>query len=406
MTAPRRNRSGEPAADRAARPGLLNGVTIVDLAGSNGLLAGRLAAELGATVILVEPAGGHPSRFAGPWPDDAHSIETSLTFAALNSGKLSLTLDPGRDDAAAQLAGLLESADVVITSNETPWASVDLEGLPARGISVVEVQGFAESGPYASYRAPEIVTTALGGLLYISGDAARPPCMPPEPLGQYFAGVWAGLALVSAVWRQRTQGVAASYRIAAHEALATVEHLIRAAAMDGEPITRNGSQHKSVAPARVFPSRDGFVYIYVSRNHWLAFLAAWQPHPEEFDDPKWLPNSARRAASRQLNPAVAAWTREYDTVSLVELLQGAGVPCLPVNRPSQFPDDRQVVARELFAAVEHPALGTFRQLRFPALIDGVRPAPSIPPTLGEHADRFATLAREPAPGAAEGRGRP
>lgn len=366
---------------------LLEGVAVVDLAGTNGLLPGRLAAELGATVILVEPATGHPSRSVGPWPDARRSPEASFTFAALNSGKLSVTINPESDAAGLQLDALLASADVVITSDGSPWTSVDLDVLPRRGISVVVVQGFGEGGPYAGYGSPEIVTTALGGLLYISGDTARPPCAPPEPLGRYFAGVWAGLALAAAVWRQRTQGVAATYRVAAHEALATVEHLIRAAAMDGEPIRRNGSQHKSVAPARVFPTRDGFVYIYVSRNHWPAFLGAWQPHPSEWDDPKWLPNSARRAASRHLNPAVAAWTGEHASASLVELLQSAGVPCLPVNRPSQFLDDRQVVARELFAPVEHAILGSFRQLRFPAVIDGVRPAPSVPPLLGAHADR-------------------
>src|SRR5262249_4622138 len=60
------------------------------------------------------------------------------------------------------------------------------------------------------------------------------------------------------------------------------------------------------------------------------------------------------------------------------------VPCLAVNKPSQFLADEQVRARELLGTVTHPALGTYAQLRSPALVDGRRAAPSVPPRLGQH----------------------
>jgi formyl-CoA transferase len=302
-----------------------------------------------------------------------------------------VVIDPDATDAATVVAALARSCEAVIHSDESAWSSlIDLEAVVADGIPVIEVRGFAPGGPYADYLAPEIVTTALGGLLFISGDAALPPCAPPEPLGQYFASVWAALATVSAIWAKRQHGTPATFGVSTHESLATLEHLIRAAAMDGEPIVRNGSQHKSVAPANVFPTQDGHVYIYVSRNHWPAFLGAWDPHPAEFDDPKYVPNSARRAVAERLNAAVSAWTGERRTADVVDVLQGAGVPCLAVNRPSDFIADRQVVARELFSTATHSHLGTFEQMRFPVLIDGIRPAPSIPPLLGQ--DTTAVLA--------------
>jgi crotonobetainyl-CoA:carnitine CoA-transferase CaiB-like acyl-CoA transferase len=365
--------------------GLLEGIRLLDLSDSGTQLAGRLLAELGATVLRVEPPTGDPSRRTGPFAHDTEDAEGSLTFAALNSGKLSVVLDPQRPDAASVLGDLAGSVDAVLLSATSLWAEfMDAEAVVRGGRSVVMVHGFAPGGPYSSYLAPEIVTTAAGGLLYISGDRDLPPCSPPEAIGQYFGGVWAALALVCAVRMTRQDRPAALYRVSTHEALATQEHLIRAAAMDGESITRNGSQHKSVAPANVFPTRDGWVYIYVSRNHWAPFLGAWDPHPEEFDDPSLVPNSARRVIADRLNAAVSSWTRQYGDAELVALLQRAGVPCLPVNRPSDFLADAQVVARELFAPTDHPTLGSFRQIRFPAVVNGHRPPPTRPPVLGEH----------------------
>ncbi len=372
--------------DPTAEPTLLTGVRVLDISGPDAQLAGRLVAELGAQVIRLESPDGDVTRHSGPWADGPDT-EGSLRFAALNSGKLSVIVDPTRPDTPATLSALVESADVVLSSQSSEWGElITPEGVLSQDRPVVEVHAFGPTGPYAGYLAPEIVTTALGGLLYISGDPKRPPCAPPEPLGQYFASVWASLALVSAVWAARANEVTALYRVSTHEALATQEHLVRAAAMDGEPIVRNGSQHKSVAPANVFPTSDGWVYIYVSRNHWNAFLGAWSPHPTRYDDPRWLPNAARRKDAEALNAAVAAWTAGFRGEELVERLQGAGVPCLPVNRPSDFQRDPQVVDRALFAEATHPVLGTFGQIRFPAVIDGARPASTRPPMLGEHTD--------------------
>ena len=42
--------------------GLLEGIRVIDLAGEPAAMAGRILADLGADVVLVEPPGGHPLR--------------------------------------------------------------------------------------------------------------------------------------------------------------------------------------------------------------------------------------------------------------------------------------------------------------------------------------------------------
>ena len=111
---------------------LLAGTRVVDLAGEPAAMAGRILADLGADVVLVEPPGGHPLR------------ALPHRFLAWGAGKASVVVD-GADD--PKLDDLLSTADVVIDTPGFPgalaldparapgavWVSVTPFGLPGRG---------------------------------------------------------------------------------------------------------------------------------------------------------------------------------------------------------------------------------------------------------------------------------
>ena len=73
----------EPQNEEGDRP--LSGVRVLDLADEKGELAGRLLADLGASVVRVEPPEGGRSRGLPPFKDGC-----SLYFATRNSNKLGL----------------------------------------------------------------------------------------------------------------------------------------------------------------------------------------------------------------------------------------------------------------------------------------------------------------------------
>ena len=67
----------------SGRGGALAGIVIVELAGTPaGEMAGGLLADLGATVIKIEPPAGSPMRRRGPGLDG----EDSLAFPSENRG--------------------------------------------------------------------------------------------------------------------------------------------------------------------------------------------------------------------------------------------------------------------------------------------------------------------------------
>ena len=46
---------------------------------------------------------------------------------------------------------------------------------------MVSITPFGQDGPYANYNAPDIVGTALGGFMWLTGDADRPPVRVSSP---------------------------------------------------------------------------------------------------------------------------------------------------------------------------------------------------------------------------------
>jgi crotonobetainyl-CoA:carnitine CoA-transferase CaiB-like acyl-CoA transferase len=220
--------------------------------------------------------------------------------------------------------------------------------------------------------------------MYISGDPAHPPCKPPETQAYYFGSLFAALGVLAALYHRDRSGKGDHIDVSMQEALATQEHLIRLYANDGEILKREGSQHGHVAPAKIFSCRDGYVYLYVTRQHWKTFLKVWSDHPTEFDDPAWENNVYRRSHAADINRAVGKLTAKYTQEELTALLQSHGIPCLPVNRPRDFVVDPQNQSRRFFVDAGDSKHESLHHVGAPFLIGESRPAVRPAPLQGEH----------------------
>lgn len=368
---------------------LLNGYTALDLTDLRGQLCGRLLGDLGMEIIKVEPPEGDPARRLGPFKSSQDGSLLSLPFAHLNANKKSVIVDIHDAAGRKEFLGLAHKADVVLESftpgflDSVGLGYQELTGVNPR-LVMASISGFGQTGPHAKFALSDIVAFAMSGLMYISGDPRLPPCKPPEMQAYYFGSLFAALGAVAALYRREKTGKGDHIDVSMQETLATQEQAIRQYANDGVIVQRQGSQHGQVAPARIFPCRDGYVYLYVTRQHWRTFLEVWADHPAEFDGPEWENNLHRRARAEQINREVEEFTARYHTAELTELLQSHGIPCSPVNRPRHFITDEHVQARRLFVPAIYPNFGTLYQPGAPFLIGGSRPQVRPAPAPGEH----------------------
>src|SRR5688572_22304107 len=96
--------------------GVYEGLTVVELADRRNQWAGKLLSDGGARVIQIEPIGGSPGRWCGPFVDDKADADGCLDYWWNNTGKQSVALDLERKLAQDLLQKLLADADVFLES--------------------------------------------------------------------------------------------------------------------------------------------------------------------------------------------------------------------------------------------------------------------------------------------------
>jgi crotonobetainyl-CoA:carnitine CoA-transferase CaiB-like acyl-CoA transferase len=158
----------------------LEGVRVLDLGNERIAFATRILADLGADVILVEPPQGGAVRRLAPFLDDQPGPERGYQHLYLNANKRSAAIDLNDAAAADRLRGLVASADVLVETGRPGELAMqglgydELRALNA-GLIYVSVTPFGLDSEWAERAANDLVASASGGLLWVSGEPEHPP---------------------------------------------------------------------------------------------------------------------------------------------------------------------------------------------------------------------------------------
>jgi len=165
-----------------------------------GPFATLLLAELGADVVKIEgPAEGDYLRYVPPLVGG-----TGAQFIALNRGKRSLALNLKCSEGRETFLRLVEHSDVVVESmrpGTMERLGLGRDTLRARNpdLVVVSVSGYGQSGPWAKRAGHDLTYEALGGLLGMWRRRDSAPSVPAVQVADLVGGVFAALAVVTAV---------------------------------------------------------------------------------------------------------------------------------------------------------------------------------------------------------------
>src|SRR6185437_5317305 len=297
----------------------LAGVKVVD-ATSNaaGQFCGRLFADYGAEVILVERPQGAATRLEGPFDD-----EGSLLFRHLNQGKAGFTRRPGDGASERDLDRLLGEADIVLVDAGDPIAA------RAEGRIVCRVSDFGEHGPYRGWRGGEIVHQALSGVMFTTGAQDREPLYGVGRRTAYACGATAYISCLAAlIWRDRTGESQAAEAITAEAAAAMAQNLVTQYAYA-----------RTYASRRQYPGmlaqlmcRDGWLVLFALRG-WPAICRIFGC-PEVAEDPRFAGIAALRRNWPDAVAILRERARDRGVEELIDQLQqakvsSARIPTLP-----------------------------------------------------------------------------
>jgi crotonobetainyl-CoA:carnitine CoA-transferase CaiB-like acyl-CoA transferase len=331
-------------------------------------LAGKIAADLGADVLKIEPAGGDPVRCAPPLLPQGESA----LFQFLNTSKRSVMLDLASESGRAVLADLVGKADVVLFEEAASVAAM----LRKCKATPVEIAAFPLEMNAAQRPVSELAIQALGGLMHMVGEPARKPLKLGGHQASYPAGLTAFTSLVAALAARDAGRPAPSVRVSLAEVMQWVNwKAASGAAASGTSPGREGRNSEF----QVLPCRDGHVAVVYTVTQWPATRAL--VGDPRLGDPKFNTRAGRRQNIAELYAALAPWFADKTREEIQKAAQAKGVPFGPIFSPAELLRTEQYVARGFLADMQHSTEGTLRLPQLPVQWNGRSFSPSPAPPL-------------------------
>jgi benzylsuccinate CoA-transferase BbsE subunit len=373
--------------------GALSGYRVLDLCDEKGIFCTKIMADLGAEVLTIEPPAGHATRYRGPFYDELADPEKSLFFWYFHTNKHSITLNLDTPDGQDLFKALVKTADVVVET----WPPGDLDRLGLGythlrtvhpGLIMTSITGFGSDGPYRTYKAPDLIGLAMGGLMYLCGEPDGPPGPPGGMQGFHLAALNGVAGTLIALWHREMTGIGQHVDVSMQAAVAnTLETTHQTYDFNGEIRTRFG--HRREGAAYILPCKDGYIALLcASKLGWPA-LVAWMRDEgcgDAVADERLTDDIYRFEHDDEVHAALQAFFASKTKQEAYTEAQRRRLPLAPVNTARDLVESSQLHARGFFVDLEHPELGT--SLRYPGAPYTLSETPwrlrQRPPFLAEH----------------------
>jgi crotonobetainyl-CoA:carnitine CoA-transferase CaiB-like acyl-CoA transferase len=360
---------------------MLDNIRVLEISSPETMLAGRILADLGADVVVVEPPAGSMGRRRGPFLDGIPGIERSLTWLALNCNKRGITLDSASPDGKALLQDLVAKFDVVIEvvhgRRNSPLDSIEFAPRTIR----CTIAPFSRTGPKSEYAATDFTVMAASGAPAMTGDLDRPPLFFPVPQAMMEAGADAAIATLAALIARDRDGLGQRAEVSARIAAmmgAFGQALVPGSGNPESKRTQGAMVIAGVQVPSVYECADGFVLITIGFGpvfgqmtqrlaKWAAEVGSMDQRIAEVSWPTFISDLSSRKASpsdlQALVDGLKSLARSKTKAELAEASRRLGLLASPVMNMKDVAEYVQYRERGLFTRV---SLETSREIDVPA----------------------------------------
>jgi crotonobetainyl-CoA:carnitine CoA-transferase CaiB-like acyl-CoA transferase len=388
---------------------VLNNCLALDLTDRNGFLCGKMLADLGVEVIKVEPPGGDSSRMVGPYYKDIIDPEKSLYWMAYNSNKKSITLDFQKPAGRELFKRLVEKSDFILESYAPGYLDgIELGFLELRKIKpniiLTSISPFGQSGPYRDFLAVDLISMAMSGILYQTGDQDKRPVHMSLPQACLHAGADAALGTLMAYHYREQSGEGQWVDVSLQQSAAWfLANAVPIWEMNHIVAKRSGSFRWSMQSSQrqVWPCRDGYVFFNIIGGRTgaktLHELVAWMESEGFYDEylhqMDWetldmfaVDQSEVDRISRPIEIFFGAHTKK-------EIFEGAAqkrISVCPLSSMQDLHNDKQLASRGFWTSLDYPEWQTSitQPNRYFTSSEVNYSLRNRAPAIGEHNDSF------------------
>ena len=410
----------------------LSGLRVVELAAAPIAWAGKLLADMGADVILVESPDGDPARAYPPFAQDAPGDgeeSRSLYWWHYHTSKRGVAIDLESATGQERFRALAATADVLLEA-EPPRRlaalGIDYEQLAAAhpGLIHIAVTPYGRADPKSELPQTDLTLMAAGGPPWSCGydDHSLPPIRGPQQ-AYHTASHFAVLSALTALLHRDASGEGQFIDVSITAALnVTTEAASHTWLVARQTVQRQTGRHAAVTPTRETQERcaDGRYANtgvpprkpseFAALDAWLTELNLRDELPEAVFlemGANWEgPFDLSRLGSDDEITAIFGAGREALRLIASKLpaqdfflgCQRAGLAVGVVNSPEEAFEDAHFQARGFQVPVWHKELG--RDVIYPGAPYRLGASPWAisrrAPNLGEHNDEVFAELKAPA----------
>ena len=345
----------------------------------------RHLGDWGADVIRIEPPDTGGEEISGD--------RDGFDFQNLHRNKRMVQLNLKSKEGHAAFMRLVEKADVIVENmraNVKHRLGISFDDVHKVNPRLVygSISGFGQTGPYSARAGVDQIAQGMAGLMSITGLPGQGPVRVGIPIADLTAGNLLAFGIMTALFERERTGVGRWV----HTSLLEVQTFMldfQAARwlMKGEVAQQAGNDHPTGIPTGVFPTSDGHINIAASSARLFLRFAEAIGHPEWASKPEWDSQAKRSKDRKAINAAIGEVTGTKPSAHWIELFEGAGIPCGPINTIDQVFADPQVQHLGLATPVAHRRLGEERLVSSPVNLEGVpRTIRTATPEKGEHTE--------------------
>ncbi|MBW0014452.1 CoA transferase [Mycobacterium sp.] len=367
--------------------GPLSGLTVVEVSSFVAApLCGMTLVQLGAQVIRVDPIGG--ASDVNRWPLAAGG--TSIYWTGLNKGKRSATIDLRSPEGQELVQRLITEGDGIVVTNAAglSWLGHDVLAAKRSDVITVQLLGRGDGSTGVDYT----VNAGIGFPLVTGPVGHAGPINHVLPAWDVCCGLYAALAVVTAVRRRDQSGVGARVSLALEDvALATAGNL----GLLTEPQV-SGTQRERLGNAiygqygQDFTSRDGarFMVVTLTRRHFRDLVevtgtGAAVAALEAALGVDFGSEGDRYRNRDALSGLFATWFADHTADEVAAALSGTTMLFERYRTFAEAAADAKVTANPLFSRLHQPGVGDYLAPGLPVAFDGTHPAGAPAPALGQ-----------------------
>ena len=322
-----------------------------------GPFCGQLLGDMGAEIIKLEPpVTGDPMRNWGQG-------DKPSWWRVIARNKYSVACDLRTAEGQQLARDLIAKADILI-ENFRPGTLEKWNLDPAdlrrdnRGLIVVRVSGYGQTGPYSARAGFGGIGEAMGGWRGIVGYPDRPPARMGVSIGDTLAATYGCMGALAALHHRSKTGDGQIVDSALYESvLQVMESSIADYSASGTERKRTGSTLPMIAPSNVYPCLDGEYLIGANQDGVFARLTAAMGRADLATDERYSTHSARGMRQGELDRLIGEWTETMTVEELEAKMVAAGVPAGRVYNAQDMMTDPHFAAREALVTVVDEELG-------------------------------------------------